>query len=339
MPEIKTGAPGARKLDSFERTTMTHKIVRTVLSIGASLLSATFVQAQGQRTYVSFDVPGAAVTVLQGINSEGAIVGYYNDANGKQHGFLLSGGSVTTIDYSGALATIARGINSHGDIVGTHVDAAGLPGGGPKGFLLKAGGFTDVNYPGHLNTIAQRINDEGLITGCYHDTDTMGTMHSMLFDGVKYSDISTPASMGNGALPDGSMTTGFYTDMMTNVTHAYLESGGNVAPFDFPFSISTGAWDMNPSGQVVGNYTDTAKKGHGFVFTPSRFEAAFGITPEPGLVPAYTFDSIDFPGARTTTAFAINSRSDIVGSYVDSAGKTHGYLSIAPRRGQRTNQQ
>lgn len=317
---------------------MTHKIVRTVLSIGASLLAATFASAQAQRTYISFDVPGAAVTLPQGINADGAVVGAYTDTNGKQHGFLLSGGSVTTIDYSGALATIARGINSHGDIVGTHVDAANLPGGGSKGFLLKSGGFTDVNYPGHLNTIAQRINDAGLITGCYHDTDTMGTMHSMMFDGVKYSDLSTPASMGNGALPDGSMTTGFYTDMMTNVTHSYLESGGNVAPFDFPFSIGTIAYDLNPSGQVVGFYNDAAKNTHGFLFTPSQFEAAFGITPEPGLVPSYTFESIDFPGAVKTTSYAINSRGDIVGSYVDSAGKTHGYLSTLPRRRQRTEQ-
>ncbi|MBZ5623678.1 MAG: hypothetical protein LAQ69_34000 [Acidobacteriia bacterium] len=318
---------------------MSRNIVRTVLSIAAVAFAATFARAQAQRTYISFDVPGAALTSVQGINAEGAVVGFYTDTNGKQHGFLLSGGSVTTIDYSGALATIARGINSHGDIVGTHVDAANLPGGGLKGFLLKSGGFTDVNYPGHLNTIAQRINDEGLITGCYHDTDTMGTMHSMMFDGVKYSDIGTPASMGNGALPDGSVTTGFYTDMMTNVSHAYLESGGNVAPFDFPFSIGTAAWDLNPSGQVVGNYTDAAKKGHGFLLTPSPFEAAFGITPEPGLVPSYTFESIDFPGAVKTNPFAINSRGDIVGSYGDSAGKTHGFLSTPARRRQRTDQQ
>jgi len=30
---------------------------------------------------------------------------------------------------------------------------------------------------GHLNTIPVKISSEGVIVGCYHDTDTMGTMH------------------------------------------------------------------------------------------------------------------------------------------------------------------
>jgi len=315
---------------------MTHKIVRTVLSIGAALLASAFAQAQGQRTYISFDIPGAAVTSPQGINAEGAVVGSYTDSNAKQHGFLLSGGSVTTIDYPGALATVARGINGRGSIVGTHVDAVLLPGGGLKGFLQQGGAFIDVNYPGHMNTIASKITDEGIIVGCYHDTDTMGTMHGMKFDGTNYTELSTPASMNNGLLPDGSVTAGLYTDMMTNVTHAYLQSGGKIAPFDFPFSIATSAWDMNPAGVVVGNYTDAAKKGHGFLFTPSLFESTFGITPEPGLVPLYSFESVDFPGAAATQAWAINSRGEIVGSYVDSAGKTHGYISNPSRPRQRT---
>ena len=313
-------------------------ISRTILSIGATVFAAILAQAQAPRTYVSFDIPGATVTSPQGINAEGAVVGAYVDGNGKQHGFLLTEGAVTTIDYPGAVATVARGINSQGDIVGTHVDAAGQPGGGLKGYMYQSGNFMDVNYPGHLNTIAVKITDKGVIVGCYHDTDTMGTMHGMMFDGSNYTDISTPASMNNGVFPDGGLTAGLYTDMTTNVTHAYLQSGGNIAPFDFPFSLSTAAWDMNPSGQVVGNYTDLAKKAHGFLLTPSRLESTFGITPEPGLSPFYRFESIDFPGAATTNAWGINSQGDIAGSYVDSAGKTHGFLSTGRRR-QRTDQQ
>lgn len=313
---------------------MSRMVIQKILSLAAIVFSALSANAQAQRTYISFDMPGANVTAPQGINPEGEIVGLYVDSNSKQHGFILSGGNVTTIDYPGALSTAVRGINSHGDIVGTHTDAAGLPGGGLKGFLSRSGVFTDVNYPGHLNTIAVKISDSGVIVGCYHDTDTMGTMHGFIFDGTQYSDISIPASMNNGVLPDGSMTAGLYTDMMTNMTHAYLQSGGNIAPFDFPFSIATSAWDMNASGHVVGNYTDASKKRHGFLFTPVTFTAAFGITPEPDLVPSYGFESIDFPGASTTNASGINTRGDIVGSYVDSAGKTHGYISISHRHRQ-----
>jgi len=41
---------------------------------------------------------------------------------------------------------------------------------------------------------------------------------------------------------------------------------------------------------------------------------------------AFTFTRIEVPGASSTTAWGINARGDIVGSYVDGAGVTHGFL-------------
>ena len=114
--------------------------------------------------------------------------------------------------------------------------------------------------------------------------------------------------------------------MMTGATHAYVQTGGNLAAFDFPFSIASAAWDLNPSHEIVGTYTDAAKKGHGFLLIPSGFTSTFGLAPEPGLTISYQFESIDFPGATTTNAFGINRRGDVVGSYIDSAGKTHAFL-------------
>ena len=311
---------------------MLRSIIWTVLALAALPFGAAVAQSQGGRAYISFDVPGSTLTAAQGINAEGAVVGNYIDSSSKQHGFLLLGGSFTAIDYPGALTTAVRGINSQGDVVGVHIDATGLPGGGNRGFLLQQGVYKDVNYPGHMNTVPVKITDQNVIVGCYHDADSMGSMHGFMLHSGNFSDLSMQASMNNGVLPDGSMSAGLYTDMMTNTQHAYLQAGGALAAFDFPFSIATSAWDMNPSGEVVGNYTDVAKKGHGFLLIPSVFEPAFGITPEPGLVPSYSFVSIDYPGATTTNALGINSRGDIVGSYVDSAGKTHGFLSSPARR-------
>ena len=47
--------------------------------------------------------------------------------------------------------------------------------------------------------------------------------------------------------------------------------------------------------------------------------------------PAYTFKSIDFPGAATTQAFGVNERGDVVGAYVDSSGNSHGFSWIDGR--------
>src|SRR5690242_10425851 len=39
-----------------------------------------------------------------------------------------------------------------------------------------------------------------------------------------------------------------------------------------------------------------------------------------------TFTTIDFPGAASTTPWGINTRGDIVGSYVNADKSTHGFL-------------
>jgi probable HAF family extracellular repeat protein len=41
---------------------------------------------------------------------------------------------------------------------------------------------------------------------------------------------------------------------------------------------------------------------------------------------SFTFTSVDFPAAVATTAFGINAGGEVVGSYRDVTGKTHGFL-------------
>ena len=218
-----------------------------------------------------------------------------------------------------------------GDIVGIHVDTPGQPGGGVHGYLLRQGVFTPVDYPGHLNTITQRITNSGQIVGCYHDTDTMGTMHGMILSDGKFSEQSTPASMNYGALPDGSVTIGQYTDMMTGVTRSFISSAGAFASFDYPFSIATQVIDMSPSGEVTGIYIDTAKVFHGFVLNLADLVARFGANPQAGMAGSFDFVSIEYPGAAATIVRGINSQGDVVGSYFGTSGKNHGFLLSRPR--------
>lgn len=65
-----------------------------------------------------------------GINARGDIVSKYCDASPcligpTGHGFMLSGGHLTTIDAPGAVATGAFGINARRDVVGGYFDASG----------------------------------------------------------------------------------------------------------------------------------------------------------------------------------------------------------------------
>ena len=70
-------------------------------------------------------MPNSTRTSPNGINNLDQIVGVYVDANGGEHGFLLSGGTFTTIDFPNSVTTNAWGINNRGQIVGLYVNANG----------------------------------------------------------------------------------------------------------------------------------------------------------------------------------------------------------------------
>src|SRR5947209_7886207 len=87
-------------------------------------------------TFTTIDVPGASSTQAYGINNAGQIVGEFEDATGRFHGFRETAGVFTLIDVPGASDTFASGINDAGQIVGAFEDATGR-----HGFLDTAGTF------------------------------------------------------------------------------------------------------------------------------------------------------------------------------------------------------
>jgi probable HAF family extracellular repeat protein len=275
---------------------------------------------------VTIDPPRSVNALADGINADRKIVGTFWDANGTSHGFLRSeDGRFVTIDhpraqkFKGGGGTGARGINSAGLIVGDY--CAALPCDGTsvyRGYLLKPDkddydrdgfdkdDFTTIRTPGHINTIAQRINSEGDIVGCYHDTDTMKTMHGILLDEGKFTALPVPFSMNNG-INDRKAISGFYFDLNTGAGHGYLIRKGVRTLIDFPGAASTLAWDINNHGRVVGFYFATNGSVHGFLWQKGEFTA------------------IDIPGAVATFVYGINSAGDIVGKYDDTT-RSHGFL-------------
>ena len=298
-----------------------HKVLAgsawTLATVGLLLSSGSSSRALGVSFDVEgIDVPGATLTVAQGINAGGDIVGWYADASKKQHGFVRSGeDSWTSIDFptedpsNPVAATDARGIGPGGDIVGTYRlthEPTTVP---AHGYLLtKHGEFLHVDHPDHINTIAQRILPNGTILGCYHDTDTMSTMHGMMTGRGGVSALDMGMTMHNGATPDGKRITGLWSDS-SNHGHGYLLQGDDFTSFDVPGSLSTAAWDMNARREIVGVYTDANKKIHGFLVDAD-----------------WQFTTIDVAGATITRAFGINSGGDVVGAYV-TGGITHGYVA------------
>jgi uncharacterized membrane protein len=120
--------------------------------------------------FKTIDVPGAAATLLLGINNRGQMVGSYIDAAGGYHGFLRDRrGAVSTLpEFPGADprmgGTQPGAINDRGRIVGLAYDARG----GSRGFQTDRGELTPIDAtPDAVFTRPLDINNRGRIVGDY----------------------------------------------------------------------------------------------------------------------------------------------------------------------------
>jgi hypothetical protein len=80
--------------------------------------------------------------------------------------------------------------------------------------------------------------------------------------------------------------------------------------FDVPGSVSTGAFGINPSGQIVRTFTDSSFVGHGFLLDKKG-----------------NFTTFDPPGSISTQPNGISPSGQIVGFFEDSSFVEHGFLA------------
>ena len=90
-------------------------------------------------------------------------MGHYTDTTGHQHGFVSTGGVITTLDvpFPGATDTLLYGISNPGQIVGSYIDSTGT-----HGFVDVSGAFAPIDAPDTppgIGTFARSINDNGAI--------------------------------------------------------------------------------------------------------------------------------------------------------------------------------
>jgi uncharacterized membrane protein len=215
----------------------------------------------------------------------------------------------------GVTLTSAIGINAEGDIVGRY--AVGAVG---HGYLLSDGRYTTIDDPNGVgSSLAQGINEDGQIVGYYT---------------VPVSTTVDPAGV---------------------FTRAFLrDSDGAISPVQFPGANNTLAIKISPRGKVVGCFHnlsfDFPTTMHGFVMQDGNYEEFpvpgtmhNGITPNgrtivgvvfPTLTTFYAYKVedgvyalLDLPSyVMWSDARDINRSGEIVGFFVDSANKTHGFL-------------
>jgi uncharacterized membrane protein len=299
------------------------------LTLAALLGTAVAMSQPTQFTFRSIDVPGATATRAFGVNPEGDIVGNYN-IGAAVHSYVLSKGTVTTVDPPFGIkgTSAAYGINPQGDIVGLYADDGTVAGGDARrtrGYLRDAAGnFHRIDFPGAENTLAIKISPSGQVVGCYHHQDKDwdvaggGTMHGYLYQSSGYQSLPVTGTMHNGIVRDGGLIVGVVWPTQSE-SHAYKVENGVYTLLDLPSSVASSfAWDVNPSGEIVGYFLDGSNRNHGFLLNRKGFT------------------QIDYPGKDVvfTRAVGINPQGDIVGVYtnVDSQGMSHTHGFVASRR-------
>lgn len=280
--------------------------------------------------FETIDVPGAIQTVVRGITADGRLVGHYITAPGVVHGFLLAGGTLTTIDapFAEALAnrTSAQGINARGDVVGVWQ----RPGPVPRGYLLEAyGGFSKIEVPGAVQTRPRSINASGEIVGWF---GALGLMHGFIRDRAgEYRSFDIPGATHTHAhsINDRGDIVGVYFigpavplntidafATTTGASHGFLLTADGYTMLDVPFpgGLNTGAFGINAAGDIVGCYF--AASNRGLTFVRDRHGE---------------YRSFEAPGASFTCGVAINAGGDIAGNYADANGATHGFVLYQPK--------
>jgi hypothetical protein len=205
----------------------------------------------------TFDYPSAVgSTNATGINTSGAVVGFYYDAEPRRggsraHGFVRDqNGSFSSFDYPSSTRTFAHAINDAGDVVGVYETGERLA----RSFLRKAdGSFVDVKCPGNVQTIITSISSGGSIVGYCAAAEFVHSGFMRRNEG-EFVDISKggPRSME----PRG--VNGLGVVVGRSALGAFLrEVDGRTYRFEHPACASstcTTPTAINDTGEVVGYY-------------------------------------------------------------------------------------
>lgn len=181
----------------FSHPAWTHTFARMISNAGlitgyvqdaAGTASEGFIYDPLAATFTMIAVPGSFLTIAQGINLAGQVVGSAVLPGGAR-AFLRQPDGTLTLFQIGTAPTRARGINDTGLITGFMT-----VGGVNQGFVGNSSGFQTLMVPGSEATFPEAINNAGQVSGLYQ------------VGGATHGFIATPV-----ALPTGTTSGGAYT--------------------------------------------------------------------------------------------------------------------------------
>jgi hypothetical protein len=245
--------------------------------------------------------PGSTSTTATAINNNNVITGYYSDADGARHGFVGTlDGNYTSFDFPNG-NTFAYGINDDGYITGlsnTPTIDCQVEGcqylRAPNGDIS---GITKDDAP--LDGFAQQITKKRKYVGQYWVLDGENDFEfGYIGKGTRYrKDIVLPFNVGRTeprGLNKNQVITGYYSDLDTHTSPAFLIKNGVARSVSFP--------DANANSTFIEGVNDHGRLVGGWVNKDGTLGGAFFYNPGQNV-----FNPIDIPGSNVAQARSINN--------------------------------
>ena len=308
--------------------------------------------------------PGSVSTDGWNINQDGSVVGHYQSADGRTHGFIARPAETSeplttpesfdytfeSIEVPGVDFLALTASSDFEDYAGYTKSADGQK---EVAFTLIDGVFTTYDYPDSLNTYFYALGNDGRAAGHYEDS--AGLYHGVILENGELRQYDFPGAVETQIFGINDATgalTGNFIDG-SGVRRGF--SGDTI--IEHPEASETFADFVNTDGLVVGGYIDTEGVYHAYLRSPdgnfismnppgaiefeyvfltgindaSTFVARFKVV---GDVPSTRVGSfrtgsweLRFPGSVSTDGWNINQDGSVVGHYQSADGRTHGFIA------------
>jgi probable HAF family extracellular repeat protein len=256
-----------------------------------------------------------------GINSSGQIAGKYQKTFYSYSNPFVFTNAETIIDLSFGTSPFngtAYCINDAGWVAGSSSTG---PNGEPQhAFLYRDGQMKDLGVIDGWRSVAYSINTSGQVVG-ESSVSWSGPFHAFLYDEGKMIDIGKFLPF-NGSRATGINAVGQITGYAFNEasiddnieTHSFIYDKGAITDLGSLGGITTYAYGINSSGQVVGrSYTTAPYTVHAFLFADGQIKDLNDLIP---------FDS----GWELWGATAINDLGQIVAYGYNAEREGHAIL-------------
>ena len=228
------------------------------------------------------EFPGSVSTEGWNINQDGSVVGHYDTADGRRHGFIAKPTAETAARFEDIAYLPAPEFNyiyESIDVPGVDFlelaassdfeDYAGntrSPDGEKiVGFTLIDGVFTTHDFPGSQGTYFYALGNNGVAAGHYEDSD--GLYHGVILENGELRQYDFP----------GAVETFIYgfSDATGALTGNFIGTDGVRRGFsgdeivEVPEATATYADFVNAAGSIIGSFVDADGLYHAFARTPT----------------------------------------------------------------------